>query len=307
MAVPEPEEHAGKLSLEEEESNFGSEDEFTGSEDSGDQESDPESEEPTLITQEFRKDGLVWKSSNKADPERFSFLDFPRELRNEVYQASLVRGEVCRSSWSHDGAGARFNFYPSDDPPNFTLFAVCQQVRAEAQESYYGATTFVQEGGALDDFRVGLLEDPNTRDDHRTIFWNFHDPFACACVIVTDPYSTLVRHLKLSLNWSCCGDGLPAKATKKAVAVISDAFPAIKQVEFKLWCDELRGHPSMTTVDPTKLSLERAITILSNALGLDSVLPKWFKLVFALYHGHHSQEWMVVWEELRKSGKFANV
>ncbi|KAF2804074.1 uncharacterized protein BDZ99DRAFT_467789 [Mytilinidion resinicola] len=271
-------------------------------------------DEPTPITEEFREAGLVWKPSKKADCNRISFLDCPREVWDEVYRASLLRGDVERDMYSYCGEGPRFVFSPYYDPPLFVLFSVCQQLRAEAQQVYYQETTFIQEGGTLDDFRMILLEDPNCRDNYCTILRKFYDPFRCACVIVPEPYSSLVRRLDLSITWSCYSDGPLTKATKNAVAMITAAFPKISatpnaaRVDFRINCASFYCHPTLSKVNPREIPVERAVDLLASALGLELALPEWFKLSFSESQREwQTYGWQPVWEALKESGKFTNV
>ncbi|KAF2804076.1 uncharacterized protein BDZ99DRAFT_575727 [Mytilinidion resinicola] len=74
------------------------------------------------ITQQFREEGLKWKPSQKADPDRISFLDLALEIRNMVYREALAK---------------------EPELPNYALFAVCRQTQAEGQAIYYSTNTFM--------------------------------------------------------------------------------------------------------------------------------------------------------------------
>ncbi|KIM81458.1 hypothetical protein PILCRDRAFT_89164 [Piloderma croceum F 1598] len=74
-----------------------------------------------------------------------SFLNLPRELRDEIYRAllpSYTRLCFAAPNWNDNAAGRFFSIQCDMSPYCLTVLGLCQQMRAEANAVLYGTNHF---------------------------------------------------------------------------------------------------------------------------------------------------------------------
>ncbi|KAF2011492.1 hypothetical protein BU24DRAFT_282448 [Aaosphaeria arxii CBS 175.79] len=101
---------------------------------------------------------LEWVQSTKSDPSRISFLDLPREIRDEIYQhAYCVLGDIfmftedpfkvrpvvkAKVVWNKSSDGEAHDPISIGKVIPVSLLRVCRQLHAESSEVLFGYNTF---------------------------------------------------------------------------------------------------------------------------------------------------------------------
>jgi hypothetical protein len=172
--------------------------------------------------------------------------------------------------------GFKYDFDPRKDLPQFSLFAVCKQVCAEASTVYYGKNTFWSRG----EFMI-----------HNKFYGRLY-------YVVQPPYSSLVRLLHISLYWECYLDGPLADSINLIVSSVATTFPKVKHCKLNLSVFEL----SSLDVDQADLSLDYAAGKLEGLLCVTPPLPSWFhiRLDQLVRSNEAGQKWLPAWEEVKR-------
>jgi hypothetical protein len=87
---------------------------------------------------------LTWRSSKKADDSRFSFLDFPLELCEQVYGCLLVYDGNVQAKPREREQQTLSGHYDiwSCSRLDFGIFEATRQIAAEAKKVFYRDNTF---------------------------------------------------------------------------------------------------------------------------------------------------------------------
>ncbi|KAF2497834.1 hypothetical protein BU16DRAFT_326421 [Lophium mytilinum] len=237
------------------------------------------------ITQEFRADSLQWKPSQQADLNRISFLDLALELRNQIYKEALVKERIEKIPYTKvPRLAPKFYPGPADDPVNFALFAVCRQIRAEAQTVFYSENTFVANEMMITGLIKGKLDDRGIS-------------LSRILEVVPKPYSSLVRRLEIKLFWSCVFNGSIASAIQGAIEVIRNASPRVKQVDFELVCYSPDAKMPWNCLGLPKCSKEEAVKLLEDGFSSEP-FPDWFHSTISVFLP--GSEWNMLSKVLKK-------
>ena len=103
---------------------------------------------------------LTWAASNKRDKHAAGFLDLPRELRDCIYQLTLVLEQPFEIGHFDSSAESKRPSYPiwNRYPKACGLLSTCKQVHAEAAPVLYGdnhfETSLPKDSAALRDLLV---------------------------------------------------------------------------------------------------------------------------------------------------------